>query len=248
MDAKTNSTFRILKAALELFREKGFAATSVREIAAKAEVSLGMVNHYFENKEFLGTQCLSVLNAYSKSNLPPSLVLEEDPILYDLVVIRTLYQYIFENGYKEFYLDSLRQDFFFKHISNRNRPTLMAELLAEKYSITFTPDEALLYCRYMPYMMEKTLVLKKEEGLFSEIPYSHIPYMIAATAMNHFIPEKDVAARDAESIRITDELVQQLEATVPDDYLLSFAERYTERFQEANATRKSVWIQQMNGV
>ena len=44
---------RILHAASELFADHGFDGTSVRQIAAGAGVSLGMIRHYFGSKEGL---------------------------------------------------------------------------------------------------------------------------------------------------------------------------------------------------
>lgn len=43
----------ILEAALSLFREKGFAATTLRDIASEAGVSLGLSYRYFRSKEEL---------------------------------------------------------------------------------------------------------------------------------------------------------------------------------------------------
>jgi len=42
---------QILEAALELFSTRGFRATSVRDIAARAEVSTGNVYHHFPDKD-----------------------------------------------------------------------------------------------------------------------------------------------------------------------------------------------------
>ena len=42
---------RIYEAALEMFREKGFEQTTMRDIAAKAEVALGAAYYYFSAKE-----------------------------------------------------------------------------------------------------------------------------------------------------------------------------------------------------
>jgi AcrR family transcriptional regulator len=42
---------RILRAALELFAKKGYAATSVREIVQEADVTNPMLYYYFESKE-----------------------------------------------------------------------------------------------------------------------------------------------------------------------------------------------------
>ncbi len=42
---------KILEAALELFREKGFAETSMREVAARAKVATGLAYYYFSSKD-----------------------------------------------------------------------------------------------------------------------------------------------------------------------------------------------------
>lgn len=44
---------RILEVALDLFRQGGFEQTTMREIAAKADVSLGSAYYYFDSKEDL---------------------------------------------------------------------------------------------------------------------------------------------------------------------------------------------------
>src|SRR3954470_12074360 len=42
---------RILSAALDLFRERGFEQTTMREVAREAGVALGSAYYYFESKE-----------------------------------------------------------------------------------------------------------------------------------------------------------------------------------------------------
>lgn len=44
---------RILKVATELFAKKGYAGTSIRDIAKCANVNLSMISYYFNNKEGL---------------------------------------------------------------------------------------------------------------------------------------------------------------------------------------------------
>lgn len=48
----------IVGAALQLFAEKGFEGTTIREIADKASVNVAMVNYYFGSKEKLFEQIL----------------------------------------------------------------------------------------------------------------------------------------------------------------------------------------------
>lgn len=246
MDSKTTTVFSIVKAAMHLFRKNGFDATSIREIAATSNVSLGMINHYFGNKEFLGTQCLSILSDYCTQHLPERMNLEEDPILYDLVATRVLFQFLHLHGYSRFYNDSLKNDFFFKYLCDK--PTVLVKLLSRHYTITASEDEIQLYSRYMPYMMEKTLILKKEMGLFPTIDYDQVPYLIVLTALNHFIPEQDIAVRNPESIRIANELVAPLDPIVPDSFLTEFVSQYIRKLQAANINVKNSWIQSMNQI
>jgi AcrR family transcriptional regulator len=49
---------RILDSASKLYAEAGFEGTSVRQIAAAAGVSLGMIRHYFGSKEGLYRACI----------------------------------------------------------------------------------------------------------------------------------------------------------------------------------------------
>lgn len=55
---KVKSRVRVLEAALELFGSKGFADTSVRELAARAGVNLATMNYYFGSKENLRIEAL----------------------------------------------------------------------------------------------------------------------------------------------------------------------------------------------
>jgi AcrR family transcriptional regulator len=45
--------FQILQVALDVFAEKGFKGTSIKDIAEAADISLGLMYHYFASKEAL---------------------------------------------------------------------------------------------------------------------------------------------------------------------------------------------------
>ncbi len=51
MSSEAEPKQRILQAAIELFAQKGFAATGVREIASRAGVNLSMISYYFGSKQ-----------------------------------------------------------------------------------------------------------------------------------------------------------------------------------------------------
>jgi TetR/AcrR family transcriptional regulator len=61
-DADAETRERILLAAASLFANKGYAATSVREIAEGARVTKPMLYYYFKNKEDLYVQLLDHAN------------------------------------------------------------------------------------------------------------------------------------------------------------------------------------------
>jgi AcrR family transcriptional regulator len=59
----------ITETAMELFAEKGFEGTSIRDIAAKAEVNVAMVNYYFGSKEKLFEYMMIQKAAYTRDVL-----------------------------------------------------------------------------------------------------------------------------------------------------------------------------------
>lgn len=217
---REQSIYTILMTSLKLFRENSYANTTVRQIAEQSKVSLGMVNHYFGSKEYLGEQVLSLLSQYAFSPLPDTLSLEKDPVLYDLVMVRLFFNYVRTHGYWNFYIDSLQNDFFFKSLGQR--PMTLANNLKNLYDFESDPDTLLLYSRYLPYMMEKTLILKKELGLFPSISYEEVPYLICSTAMNHFIPEEEIKKRNRESILIAERLGHPLLDLPPEEVVTGF--------------------------
>lgn len=71
METKDPPRGRILQSACQLFGEKGFKATTVREICKKADVSLALVNYHFKSKLALYEEILlsAIEDAFSKN--PP---------------------------------------------------------------------------------------------------------------------------------------------------------------------------------
>ncbi len=60
---------RIMGAAIRLFAQKGYAATSVREIVQEAQVTNPMLYYYFDNKETLFERTLNHLMRYRHENV-----------------------------------------------------------------------------------------------------------------------------------------------------------------------------------
>jgi len=62
----TDKKEHIINNAVELFAEKGFEGTSIRDLAARAEVNVAMVNYYFGSKEKLFEAMVQHKAAYLK--------------------------------------------------------------------------------------------------------------------------------------------------------------------------------------
>lgn len=57
---------RLLHIAIEVFAERGFRATTVREICARADVNVASVNYYFRSKEALYSKAIAL--AFQEAN------------------------------------------------------------------------------------------------------------------------------------------------------------------------------------
>ena len=59
----------IINHAIELFAEKGFEGTSIRDLAQKADVNVAMVNYYFGSKDKLFEALVEMKASYMKGKL-----------------------------------------------------------------------------------------------------------------------------------------------------------------------------------
>jgi AcrR family transcriptional regulator len=59
----------IMNAAIALFAEKGFEGTSIRDLAAKADVNIAMINYYFGSKDKLFEALIEYKASYLRGKL-----------------------------------------------------------------------------------------------------------------------------------------------------------------------------------
>ena len=69
MEKGTDKREHIINTALSLFATKGFEGTSVRDIAAAADVNLAMINYYFGSKEKLFESLVEYNVSYTRNML-----------------------------------------------------------------------------------------------------------------------------------------------------------------------------------
>jgi AcrR family transcriptional regulator len=60
---------QIINAAIELFAQKGFEGTSIRDLASKADVNVAMINYYFGSKEKLFEALVEMKAASTRGTL-----------------------------------------------------------------------------------------------------------------------------------------------------------------------------------
>ncbi|MBA4197677.1 MAG: hypothetical protein C0459_09005 [Chitinophaga sp.] len=65
----TEKKMHIIEKAIELFAEKGFEGTSIRDLATRAEVNVAMVNYYFGTKEGLFQQIVEESTAVTRNRI-----------------------------------------------------------------------------------------------------------------------------------------------------------------------------------
>jgi len=216
------SVIGILKAAFESVLDRGYSKSGVREIAERAGVSLGLINHYFGSKQALAAEMLGILWEYVSEEEKRFLDMKEDPLLYEAVSIRTLNTYLLQSRLRQFYVDCLQEDVFFAGLSVL--PDEALALRMKKYNYFDPMDVVQLYNRYIPYTVEKTLVLKKEEGLFPSIGYEDIPKYICLSSMNRYIPEDLILEADARSREITAAIIPRLREIPPERVIRRYVE------------------------
>jgi AcrR family transcriptional regulator len=65
----TDKKEHIMNAAIELFAEKGFEGTSIRDLATRADVNVAMVNYYFGSKDKLFEALVEYKASYMRGKL-----------------------------------------------------------------------------------------------------------------------------------------------------------------------------------
>jgi AcrR family transcriptional regulator len=65
----TDKKIHIINHAVELFAEKGFEGSSIRDLAARADVNVAMINYYFGSKEKLFESMVEERASYTRNIL-----------------------------------------------------------------------------------------------------------------------------------------------------------------------------------
>ncbi|MGH7178643.1 MAG: CerR family C-terminal domain-containing protein [Tepidisphaeraceae bacterium] len=91
LQSDATTRLRVLRAAGEVFAEKGFAKATVRDICARAGANVAAVNYHFRDKSQLYSEALRWLAEMSLAKYPPNMGVEpsDDPRLQLRAFIRS---------------------------------------------------------------------------------------------------------------------------------------------------------------
>jgi len=200
---------QIIDGAITVFREKGFENANIVDITRASGVATGSLNNCFGNKERLGAY---VTLAMLKHTIPPvraMVAFDDDPILYALASTCTYHRFMMETaGYRQFFLDALKYDFIFNYLSRI--PNNLAVSLIRYYRHDADQESVTLTSQYLPYMLGRTLILKKQEGYFNGIPSGDVAFLVTREALKGFVPEEEIIKRKPEGLRFAEAICARL--------------------------------------
>ncbi len=201
---------QIIDGAITVFREKGFESANIADITRAAGVAMGSLNNCFGNKERLGAY---VTLAMLKHTMPPvqaTIDFDTDPALFALVAVSTYHRFMMESGgYRQFFIDSLKYDFIFNYLSKRPN-TIALKLVRHYYGSDIDEEIATLRSQYLPYMLGRTLILKQQEGYFSDISVGEVAFLICREALKDHVSEEALRSLMPQSMRVAGEICESL--------------------------------------
>ncbi|MBS1748801.1 MAG: TetR/AcrR family transcriptional regulator [Bacteroidetes bacterium] len=115
----TDKHIHILEVAEQLFAEKGFDGTSVRDIAGKAGVNLAMISYYFGSKEKLMASLIDFRSGYTRGILEE---LNKDESLSPWNKVERLI---------DLYVDKILNNYKFHCIMTQHLPTVQSDEIRE---------------------------------------------------------------------------------------------------------------------
>ncbi len=208
---RQNTMAQIIDGAITVFREKGYEGANLADITGAAGVATGSLNNCFGNKERLGAYVTLAMLMHTMPPVHARIEFEDDPVLFTLAAVSTYHRFMMETGgYRQFFLDALKYDFIFNYLSKL--PNNLATRLIRHYHGSDDEETVALRSQFLPYMLGRTLILKKQEGYFNGISASEVAFMICLEALKGYMPEAEIRSRVPEGMRIANEVCAALDS------------------------------------
>lgn len=199
----------ILKASYELFIKQGYTKSGMRQIAKKADVSLGLASYHFDSKREIAAEILKRKFTQFADTVRKYVSLTENPLLYSALLVNLNYTVLSSEKFLPFYKDSLRDDILMEVIIRSGSETFLS--IRDKYQPDLSDETArqmAWYGNHISVSMERTLVLYTGDYFYPK----SIPEIIFHSYIDlwHF-PRREALAAEAISeskvlaVRILDE-------------------------------------------
>ena len=158
-----NKKEEILKVSRGFFIEQGYEKTSMRQIAAAADVSLGLVAYHFKTKRDIALEIVQRMYHRFAAFAKMYVNRHRNPILYSGLLVNLNYMVFSSEKYEAFYRDILRNDILLDVIAQSGVETYMS--IRDNYRPYLSDEEAEKmgwYGNFISVSMARTLVLYDE--------------------------------------------------------------------------------------
>ena len=154
---------RILEVAETLFLEKGYQKTSLREVARKAEVNLGLLSYYFKTKDMLAGELHFKILYYAFEQIELSQFKIENSIQRMFIMfILCQYELMKVSSFLSYNIEVL-----LKELDTAKPSKISVQLITaviEEYGLTVDEKDRLIAVRVMRGIERNLVKAKVEEG------------------------------------------------------------------------------------
>lgn len=196
-DIQDNTTaLSIVRAAQELFLERGYKSVTMREIAARAGVNLGLLPYYFSTKDNLANQVYSVLTDEMYARMSREYHLEELSDAVRMYVYTVLTMEKADDRFNRFYYEYLEGC----HGNEATSETFiqMSRKVIEDYGVHVTPAENEIYLLAMKGA-ERLLNIRRNHHEINITPRQILNVILSNYLYNIGLSDKAIANIISES-------------------------------------------------
>lgn len=218
---------RILYYSNELFLSTGYEATTMRQIAEAAEVSLGLATYHFKSKRQIAVKVMEGYLHYLKKQLGEHLAARQQPLVHSAAMVRLCIEFFMSHRCRRFYLECLRQEIYMEAIQNLGNQGL--GYIAEAHDVNISKDLLLLFDNYIPPSVEKILLLEKEKGGFPGISYDEVPEIVFSVSVEKYLDKQEVAIAARAGRDVSRAVLDEIPADITRTLFIVPEEQYVER-------------------
>lgn len=158
----TQAKDRLYRAACDLFVEKGFRDTTVRDIANRAGVNSGLMHYYYKSKRNIALDIVEKMAFEAQKIIERDVDRMASPALFLGLIMRLTLYFLYSDVNARFYTDCLKEDI----LEEAAIPKCMEILgLMNRQFGTGLKRQDLMLIQSIAIGAQRTMILKKQEGI-----------------------------------------------------------------------------------